>query len=205
MPFIDIGGLSRFLDKVKALIDERIANISAPWKCRYIASGDVLVMERDVDRHTETKCVLPYKIDATGLADEANAYNDTTNETYASFPTGTDERTAKIYIDTQIPQTVNASVSFKVGSSNISPTMWTKHTYTIKCGGATLASGDFPLRTLGTVLTATGTLTSPIVEITVTAKTTAEHNVRLFGAQVDASYTTSKEWVTVMRQNQLAK
>lgn len=75
----------------------------------------------------------------------------------------------------------------------------------VKCGNTTLASGDFPLKTLGTVITVTGTITSPIVEIDITAKTTVEQNVRIFGAQVDMTYTSSKEWVTIMRKNKLAK
>lgn len=208
MPFVDLNGLNRFLSKVKALINEKIANVSipAPWKYSYNVAGDVLGMVRDVEAHSVTKCALPYEIVATGLTDEANAYHDTTNETYASMPTGTDERTAKIYIDTQIPQTVsNVSVSFKIGTGNISPAIWTKRSYTVKCGGVTLATGELPLRTLGTVITVTGTLTSPIVEIDVTAQTTMEQYVRIFGAQVDATYAATKEWITLIRQNQLAR
>lgn len=207
MPFVDLNGLNRFLSKAKTLIDAKIANVStpAPWKYSYNAEADVLGMVRDVEAHSATKCILPYKVSATGLVDEANAYHDTTNETYASMPTGTDERTAKIYIDTQIPQTVSVNISFKIGTSNISPAIWTKRRYTVKCGGVTLASGELPLRTLGTVITVTGTLTSPIIEIDITAQTTMEHNVRIFGAQVDATYTATKEWITLIRQNQLVK
>ena len=208
MPFIDLNGLNRFLTNVKTLIDSKISSINtpSPWRYSYNSTDDVLGLERDIETKTVTKCVLPYEVSADGITDEENAYHDTTNETYATIPVSTEEITSKIFIDTQIPQTVsNASISFKVGTSNISQSVWEKRSYVVKCGNTTLASGDFPLRTLGTVITATGTITSPIVEIDITAKTTVEQNVRIFGAQVDMTYTSSKEWVTIMRKNKLAK
>lgn len=208
MPIVDLNGLNRFLSKAKTLINEKIANISTPtpWKYSYNTAGDVLGLVRDVEAHSVTKSVLPYAVEATGVTDEANAYHDTTNETYASMPTGTDSRTAKIYIDTQIPQTVsNATILFKIGTSNISQAVWNERKYTVKCGGVTLAHGDFPLKTMGTVITVTGTLTSPIIEIDITAKTTVDQYVRIFGAQMNATYTATKEWISLIRNNQLAK
>ena len=207
MPFIDLARLSRFLDKVKLLIDEKISCIStpAPWRYQYIADCDVLGMVRDVDSHSVTKSSLPYKVNASELTDEENAYNDTTNETYASMLTATTERTAKIYIDTQIPETVSSmTVSFKIGTSNISPSVWTKKEYTVKCGGNTLASGEFALKTTGSVITLTvdKTSISPIIEIDITAQTTVDQYVRIFGASTTATYTATKAWVSLIRDNQ---
>ena len=213
MPFIDINGLDRFLGKIKALIDEKIANISpTPWKYKYKAVGDILGMERNVSAYTATKKLLPYKVTATvELADKAKAYNDATNEEYATMATSTDERTMKMLIDTQMPTGAtisNMSIAFKVGSNNISPSKWTKRTYTVKCGGNILGSGTLVLKTMGNVFTIPVTdmslIVSPIIEIAVTVQTTEELSVRVFGAEVSTTFTATREWVTVMRQNQLA-
>lgn len=213
MPFIDINGLDRFLGKIKALIDEKIANISpTPWKYKYKAVGDILGMERNVSAYTATKKLLPYKVTATvGLTDEAKAYNDATNEEYATMATSTDERTMKMLIDTQMPTGAtisNMSIAFKVGSNNISPSKWTKRTYTVKCGGNILGSGTLVLKTMGNVFTIPVTdmslIVSPIIEIAVTVQTTEELSVRVFGAEVSTTFAATREWVTVMRQNQLA-
>jgi hypothetical protein len=214
MPFITLSGLGRFLTNVRALINAKAAEISpAPWKFTYNEAGDILGMERDLTAYTATRKDLPYKVTASvALTDESKAYNDTDNTEYAVMPTGTDERTAKILIDTQIPQgsTISSmTISFKVGSDNISPSIWTKRTYSVKCGSNVLGNGTLTLRTAGYVatisVTDTSKIISPIIEIDITAQTTEEKNIRIFGAQVESTYTATREWVTVMRQNQLAK
>ena len=214
MPFIDLNGLSRFLEKIKRLIDEKVANVSAPtpWRYRYDSAGDVLGLERDVDSYTATKTILPYRITAdVELTDKANAFNNTENTEYATMLTSTEARKAKIYIDTELPMdaTLSAfSVSFKIGTSNISAAMWSARRYVVKCGGNTLGSGDFALRTTGNITTITvsdtSLIVSPIIEIEITAQTTAEQSVRIFGAMVDATYTATQEWISVVHQNQLA-
>lgn len=210
MPVIDLVRLNRFLGKVKLLIDEKIAEISTPtpWKYQYIADGDVLGMVRDIDSQTVTKNSFPYKVVAPWIIDESNAYHDTTNETYAQMPTTTTERTAKIYIDTQIPETVsNMTISFKVGTSNISPSVWNKRSYVVKCGGVTLGSGDLVLKTMGNIVTlnVAKTSVSPIVEIDITAQTTMEQYVRIFGAEVSATYNATKKWVSMIRNDQFVR
>lgn len=214
MPFIDLNGLNRFLEKVKALINAKVVGMSpAPWEYSYNAAGDILGMERDVPSYTATRKVLPYKVTASvELVDEAKAYNDTTNTEYATMATSADERTMKMLIDTQLPTGAaisDMSISFKVGSNNISPSMWTKRTYTVKCGENILGSGTLVLKTLGNIVTIPVTnkslIVSPVIEIAVTAKTVQEQTIRIFGAEVSTTFVATREWVTVMRQNQLAK
>lgn len=213
MPFIDLNGLKRFLNRLETLIDAKLMNVSAPWRCRYDSAGDVLGMERDVESYTRETTCLPYNITADAeITDKANAFNNTDNTEYATMLTATDERTIKMYLDTQMPPDATASVvtiAFKIGTSNISQAMWTKRTYSVKCGGNTLDSGDFTLRTTGNIITVAvsdaSLITSPIIEIEIKAQTTAEQSVRIFGAQADITYTANKEWVSMIRQNQLAK
>ncbi len=212
MPFIDLGRLERFWWRVKQYIDAQVAGASsapAPWAYRYDSASDVLGMERDIGQHASSGCSLPYSVTAdVELSDEVNAYHDTTNTNYAILTTATEARTARMYIDTQLPSdaTISAmSVSFKIGTSNISSAVWTKRTYTVKCGNNVLGSGNFTLRTMGVVTTIEvsdmSLITSPIIEIEVTAQTTNEQNVRIFGAQADVEYTSAKEYVSVVRQN----
>lgn len=213
MPVITLNGLNRFLTKVKALIDAKIANVApTPWRYKYISAGDILGLERDVTAYTASKKILPYKVTASvGITDEAKAYNDTENAEYATMATSTDERTMKMLIDTQVPPgaTISSmSIAFKVGSNNISPSMWAKRTYTVKCGDNILGSGTLVLRTMGNIFTIPVTdmslIVSPVIEIAVTAQTVEEQTVRIFGAEVNTTFTATREWVTVMRQNQLA-
>lgn len=210
MPFIDLQRLDRFWERVKQYIDVNATgtNTPAPWMYRSDSAGDVLGMERNIGQHTSNDCSFPYSVTAdVELGDELNAYHDTTNTSYATLTTATEARTIKIYIDTQLPSdtTISSmSVSFKVGTSNISSAVWTKRTYTVKCGNNVLGSGNFTLRTAGAVTTVeisnTSLVTSPIIEIDVTAQTTNEQNVRIFGAQVDVEYTSAKEYVSIVRQ-----
>lgn len=218
MPFIDTNALNRFLwnllRKVETLIDAKLMSVSAPtpWRYRYDSAGDVLGMERDVEPYTKTENYLPYGITADAeITDKANAFSNTESTEYATILTGTDERKIKMYLDTQIPPdaTVSAmNISFKIGTSNISQAVWTKRTYAVKCGGNTLDSGDFTLRTTGNIITVVvedmSLITSPVIEIEITAQTTNEQSVRIFGAQADATFTAEQEWVTVIRQNKLA-
>lgn len=215
MPFVDLNGLNRFLGKVKTLIDTKTANLTAPtpWRYQYDASGDVLAMVRDTDVYTTTRKDLPYKVSASvDIADVAKAYNDTTNAEYASMPTANEERTLKILIDTQVPPGAaisNMNISFKIGSNNISPSIWTKRIYSVKCGSNELANDTLTLRTMGSIFSFSvsdkSLIVSPVIEISVTVKTTEEQIVRIFGAQVETTFTATQEWVTIMRQNQLAK
>ena len=203
LPFTD--------EDIRSLIGSGGSDVSSPtpWAYRYVSESDVLGMERDIGQHASSGCILPYSVTAdVELNDEANAYNDTTNTDYAMFVTATEARTLRFYIDTQLPSdaTISAmSISFKIGTSNISPAVWTTRTYVVKCGGNVLASGNFTLRTTGYVTTITVTdmslVVSPIIEIEVTAQTTMEQNVRVFGAQVDVDYTSAKEYVSVVRQS----
>ena len=211
MPFIDLERLERFWGRVKQYIDANGAgtNTPAPWAYRYDSASDVLGMERDIGQHASSDCILPYSVTAdVELGDEANAYHDTTNTNYATLTTAAEERTVKMYIDTQLPSdaTISAmSVAFKIGTSNISSAVWGTRTYKVKCGANVLGSGNFTLRTAGVVTTIEvsdmSLITSPIIEIEVTAKTTNEQNVRIFGAQVDVEYTSAKEYVSVVRQS----
>ena len=209
MPFIDLNRLERFWWRVKQYIDSNGTNTPAPWAFRYDSASDVLGMERNIASHTSSDCNLPYNVTADiGLCDESNAYHDTTNTNYATLTTAAEVRTARIYIDTQLPSDsiiTSMSVSFKIGTSNISQAVWTTRTYTVKCGDNVLGSGNFTLRTSGVVttieVTDTSLITSPIIEIEVKAQTTNEQNVRIFGAQADVEYTSAKEYVSVVRKS----
>ena len=214
MPFVDLIRLERFWQRVKQYIDSRGAGASAPtpWRYRYDSAGDVLGLERDVPSYTKTSSCLPYKITADAeITDKANAFNDTENTEFATMLTATEERTIKIYLDTQLPLDAIVSdmnIAFKIGTSNISQTMWTKRTYAVKCGGNTLDSGILTLRTTGNIITVAvedmSLITSPIIEIEITAQTVSEQSVRIFGAQANVTFTAEQEWISVIRQNQLA-
>ena len=185
------------------------SNTTAPWKYVYDANGDRLGMERDVASYATTKTILPYKVESTAeLADAKNAYNNIDNAVYASMTTGATSQSASLFIDTQIPSdaTISSmSIAFKVGTSNISSAVWTTHTYSVKCGNNVLGSGDFALKTTGNITTVTVSNTSlvvsPIIEIELTALTTVAQNVRIYGAQVEVAYTSSKDSVSLLRQN----
>lgn len=186
-------------------------NATAPYKFIYDTDGDVLGMVRDVASYTKTKTYTPYNIEGDNITDKGKGYADSTNESYAELETTTESRTAKIYIDLEIPPTATISaltINAKIGTSNISSAVWTTHTYSIKSGSNVLGSGDFTLKTLGNVISLTVTdmtkIVSPIIVIELTAQTTVTQYVRIFGADVSITYSAAQEFVSLIRQNKLA-
>lgn len=184
----------------------------APWKFVYDTHNEVLGLTQDVESYTKTIKEKAYNIEWDGdITNLDNGCGDSDNTLYATLPTATTARTGRIYIDTQMPTGVTLSsfsVSVKLGTNNISPSIWTTHSYIIKCGSYTLKEGDFTLSMNGAKITATVTnpvvLASPVIVIEFVAQTTDEREVRVYGADVQATYTATKEYVSLARGSKIA-
>lgn len=190
---------------------EAAGSATEPYKYVYEAGGDVLGMVRDVASYTKSKTYTPYNIEGDNITDKEKGYADSANESYAELGTTTASRTAKIYIDLGIPPiaTISAlTIKAKIGTSNISTSVWTTHKYSIKSGANVLGSGDFALKTAGNVITLTVSdmtkIVSPIIVIELTAQTTNAQAVRIFGADASITYSATQEYVSIIRQNKLA-
>lgn len=183
----------------------------APYSYVYDTDGDVLGMVRSVSSYTKTAKLIPYNVDSDYVTNKARCYSDSSHEYYAEMETTTTSRTAKLYIDMEIPQSASISsltINAKVGSSNISSSVWTTRTYSVKSGSNVLGSGSFTLSTSGSVITVSVTdmtkIVSPIIVIELTAQTTNTQNVRIYGADVAITYTASQKYVSLVRQNKAA-
>lgn len=185
---------------------------TAPWKFAYDSYGDVLSLERSVTGYTKSKTITPYNIAGTvDISNVSNAYSNTDNTAYAQIATSTTANKITLYIDTGIPSDASITslaISFKTAATSISTSVFSTRQYSVKCGGNTLRSGSFSLSTTGRITTVTVTdmakIVSPIIVIELTIAATAGHYLKLFGAQVEIGYSSSRERVSIIRQGNLA-